>query len=341
MKNNNKVTLKSLQKELEQLKSSKPKAINKPAPQAVETHKSSVAHDIKNSYIQNLHMKSSMLYLWIITAIIGYGSKLPYIGRIIGFLSVVYGRTTIWKILVKVRRFFVLLNAAIGVYIVFKTTGFSFDNILAGLAGIGHNYLEILTNFTKKLFFWFVELFDHKIIPNVPNPGTGASGGQIDKVSKDWFDGWKSKGESVSNRPILDRMLDKSNSLRESYINININPTPWYKDLTTWIWIGGAIGLLSVGFLGYKLIYDPSYFIDFGSKGKGVDLSIAGLSGNSGPSVVISPSTDGSITPTQLSGTKSLFKSLTSYINKLNPINCRVFPSIWRQSASARIIQFH
>ena len=71
-------------------------------------------------------------------------------------------------------------------------------------------------------------------------------------------------------------MLDKSNSLRESYINININPTPWYKDLTTWIWISGAIGLLSVGYLGYKLIYDPSYFIDFGGKGKGVDPSITG-----------------------------------------------------------------
>jgi hypothetical protein len=206
---------------------------------------------------------------------------------------------------------------------VIKTTGFSFDNILAGLAGIGHNYLEIITNFTKKLFFWFVELFDHKIIPNVPNPGTGGSGGQIDKVSKDWFDGWKSKGESVSNRPILDRMLDKSNSLRESYINININPTPWYKDLSTWMWIGGAIGLLSVGYLGYKLIYDPSYFIDFGGKGKGVDPSITGLSGNAGPSVVISPSTDGSITPT--GGSKSLTKSLISLVsnvkNKINPLN--------------------
>jgi hypothetical protein len=42
-----------------------------------------------NSYIQNLHMKSSMLYLWLITAVIGYGSKLPYIGRIIALMSVV------------------------------------------------------------------------------------------------------------------------------------------------------------------------------------------------------------------------------------------------------------
>ena len=233
-------------------------------------------------------------------------------------LLVVWGRTTIWKILIKLRRFFVALNALIGVYIVFKTTGFTFDNVLAGIAGMGHTYLEILTNFTTKLFHWLFELFDHKIVPNIPNPGSGSSGGVADKVSKDWFDGWNSKGESINNRPILDRMLDKSNSLRESYITVNLDVTPWYRDLSTWIWIGGAIGLLSVGFLGYKLIYDPSYFIDFGGKGKGVDPSIVS---NSGPSVVISPSTEGSITPTPISGTKSIISYISSGISKLNPIN--------------------
>lgn len=83
----NKVTLKGLQKELENLKNSKSR-IKKPIPQAVESHKSSVAHDIKNSYIQNLHMKSSMLYLWLITAALD-AQKLPYIGRIIAMMSVV------------------------------------------------------------------------------------------------------------------------------------------------------------------------------------------------------------------------------------------------------------
>lgn len=73
----NKITLKSLQKELEQLKSVKAikgvtkvssaptKASTPKAP--IETHKSSVAHDIKNSYIQNLHMKSSMFVLWLLS----------------------------------------------------------------------------------------------------------------------------------------------------------------------------------------------------------------------------------------------------------------------------------
>ena len=70
MKNNNKLTLKALKTELEMLKAKK--TTNSPIKPGVETHKSSVAHDIKNSYIQNLHMKSSMLYLWLITAALGY-----------------------------------------------------------------------------------------------------------------------------------------------------------------------------------------------------------------------------------------------------------------------------
>jgi hypothetical protein len=54
---------------------------------------------------------------------------------------------------------------------VFKSVGFSMDNILAGFSGMGHQYLEIFTNFTKRLFNWFVELFDHKVVPNVPKDG--------------------------------------------------------------------------------------------------------------------------------------------------------------------------
>ena len=78
MKNNNKLTLKALKTELEMLKAKK--TTNSPIKPGVETHKSSVAHDIKNSYIQNLHMKSSMLYLWLITAALGYsrGDKVKH-----------------------------------------------------------------------------------------------------------------------------------------------------------------------------------------------------------------------------------------------------------------------
>jgi hypothetical protein len=145
----NKLTLKQLKQELEQLKVSK---INKSSTPTPETHKSTVAHDIKNSYIQNLHMKSSMFLLYILTGVLSYAHKIPFIGRIITIASLYYGRTTIWKILLKLRKLFVLFNAIIGVYIVFKTTGFGYDTFLANFVGIGNTYLEIFVNFTKRLF---------------------------------------------------------------------------------------------------------------------------------------------------------------------------------------------
>jgi hypothetical protein len=114
-------------------------------------------------------MRSSMFMLWVITTVLAYAHKIPFIGRIITLLSIWYGRTTIWKILVRIRKIFIAFNALIGVYMVYKSVGFGPDNVLAGFVGMGHTYLEIFMNFTKRLFNWIFELFDYKVIPNVPN----------------------------------------------------------------------------------------------------------------------------------------------------------------------------
>ena len=113
--------------------------------------------------------ENSMLVLYIISGLIAYAHKIPLIGRLITLASLYYGKTTIWKILVKIRKAFIIFNAALGVYMVFHTVGFSTDNILAGITAMGHEYLQLLFNFTHRIFNWFVEIFDHKIVPNVPN----------------------------------------------------------------------------------------------------------------------------------------------------------------------------
>jgi len=260
MKNNK--TLAKLQAEIDLIKSSKGKTKAKTKVQPItETHRSSVAHDIKNSYIQNLHMKSSMFMLWLGTAVLSYAHKIPYIKHIITALSVMYGRTTIWKVLVKLRKIFIMFNAVIGVYMVFKTTGFSYDNILAGFAGMGHSYLEIFTNFTKRLFHWFVELFDHKIVPNIPGDKPLGSNKNI----------WLPKGiESNSFYP----KPNVETSLRDSYkslFNISVEPAPtrWYRELSSWLWVGGVVvgGAVVVGtvYVIYKFIQDPSFILFLGN----------------------------------------------------------------------------
>lgn len=70
--------------------------------------------------------ENSLLILYIISGILGYAHKIPFIGRLIAFASLYYGSgraTTWWQILVKIRKLFIIFNALIGIYIVYKTTG--------------------------------------------------------------------------------------------------------------------------------------------------------------------------------------------------------------------------
>lgn len=270
-------------------------------------------------------MKSSMFMLWIVTAVLSYAHKIPYIRRIIGFLSIVYGRTTIWKVLVKLRKAFIMFNALIGVYMVFNTVGFSYDNILAGFAGMGHSYLEIFTNFTKRLFNWTVELFDHKVVPNVP--GDSSSGGSITRKLFNTGPIDKSVYNPFSNTPPLE------NSLRKQYnslLNLNVDPTPtsWYNYNNLW-WLGGLIikGVAIAGFVyfGYKFIVDPLIVehlkID---KGKGVEGVVPVVASTPGPSTTVTPATpEGSISSSEGSTAFHVFgstlKSVGKSLKKLNP----------------------
>jgi hypothetical protein len=141
----NRLTLKALQAELEQIKNSKSKSS--------KSHESnSIGHDIKDSFIQRLYMKSGAFSLFLITGLLGYANKIPIIKKLIFLSSFWFGKTTIWKVISKLRKIFVIFNAIIGVYVIFKSVGFSSDNVLVGFTAVGHTYLEMLVKFTKGLF---------------------------------------------------------------------------------------------------------------------------------------------------------------------------------------------
>jgi len=197
-------------------------------------------------------MRSSMFYLWIISGILGYAHKIPFFGKLITLLSLWYGRTTWWKILLRVRKAFIAFNAVIGMYMVYKSIGFGMDNVLVGISAMGHTYFEIFINFNKKLFNWIFELFDHKIVPNVPNNPPSSPRWPL-SIPK-------------PNEGIVDNILNTPKSLREIYakdglFNININTTPWYKDLSTWLWIGTivgtTVGIVGVSYISYIYLADP------------------------------------------------------------------------------------
>jgi hypothetical protein len=232
--------------------------------------KQEIAPDTKSRRIINIFKQSSMLHLWLITGILGYARKLPFLSKFISLLSLWYGKTTIWKILGKARKLFVILNALIGVYAVFKTVGFSFDNILIGFMAMGHTYFEVLGNLTNKLFNWFLNLFDHKIVPNVPNTKPGnPSKSVIDYITSPVE---KIKGPVPKDawNPILNGELPKI-SLRDIYMkgSPSIDITPWYRDTGTWMYIIGIGCSLGLFYLSYKIYSNPSWiygiFTDSGS----------------------------------------------------------------------------
>lgn len=279
---NNKLTLKALKEELENLKKSKtslkvtPSSIKRTTDTQNSNNSEVAGHDIKGSYINRIYMKGSMFWLYIITGVLSYAHKLPYIKKLISLLALWYGRTTWWKILIKVRKMFIIFNAMIGLMIVIKTTGFSTDNIYAGITGIGYTYVELLFNFTKRLFHWFVELFDHKIVPNVPSTPSSPSNSIIT-----WPVNTPGFSENIEGKRLLaekwmsERKKISLQDFLQSPFNVNIStPTPWYKEWSTYFWI---IGIVSVAFIGYKFIIDP-LFIDSlpsypsGPKGKGIDI---------------------------------------------------------------------
>jgi hypothetical protein len=261
-----------------------------------------------------------MLMLWIVTGVLSYAQKLPYIKQIIAALSIIYGRTTIWKVLVKLRKAFIMFNAIIGVYMVYKSVGFNYENVLAGFMGMGHSYLEIFANFTKRLFHWFVELFDHKLVPNVPGESSG--GNSITQKL------WTPRGlESNSYYPAP----KVETSLRKSYnslLNLNVESSPsWYKDLTNWWWLGGILvkgaAIVGVVYFGYKFIVDPLFIKELGTN----NPTASGAT--TVTTTITGPSPEGSITPTAdistgagvlaLNVTKSIIKGMGNGFKKLNP----------------------
>jgi len=323
----NKITLKSLKQELDTLKTNKNSKV-KTSP--VNTHSqpkqsNSIGHDIKDSFIQRLYMKSGALSLFLITGILGYASKLPILKKLIAIASLWYGKTTIWKILSKIRKLFVLFNALIGVYVVFKSVGFSTDNILVGFNALGHQYLEILTNFTRKLFDWFFNLFDHKIIPNVPGEGPSKP-----KFKTPFWN------PQYNNQPWGQKVYDLYDSGKfhpGGVFNINItSPTPWYRDWSTWLWVGGGICTIGFIYLGYKMYTEPSIIFDLfksaDTKGKGP--------GPAGPPSPIISTPDITIEDARLiSSDSKIANAYSSTVYYLNPMN--YIPSVAENKAKFEV----
>jgi hypothetical protein len=252
---------------------------------------------------------SSMFYLYIFSWILTLANKLPFINKIVSVLSLWYGRTTIWKILVKIRKMFIIFNAIIGLVMVYKTTGYNHETFLALFTSMGHSYLEIFINMNKRIFNWFYNLFDNSI-PNVYNGPTPP------KVPSYMWHPRGVEGYWHQKLPDLSK-IPNDWSLNPFDFKVNNESTPWYRDTSSWLFYG-SVFLVSACLLGAGLICYKSIF------------------GSVTPDININPGTPSSGTATPAIGTStselvdniaSTSNSIISPFKYLNPGYCFNTPS--------------
>jgi len=274
--------MKSLQKQLDDLKSNN--IIKKD-----EINKTNNMVDNKVNKKPLLSM-SPLAILYLFTAFFSLLNKVPGVNRMISVLNVIYGRTTLWKLLVLTRKLIITLNAVIGVFFVYKFSGIGPDTILSNFAGMGYAYLDILSNMTSRLFNWFFNLFVYKIVPNVPN-------------NKNWFNHGPINGPGWFTKPMVENnVMDVLNSKEVTSPVVNDEPKslPIPSIWSNWLWIlGSALGIVTLTYFSY-LCY--SYFY--------------GVHGSS-----ITPASDASTVQPEIALSDRIHNILLSVKRKLNPIN--------------------
>ena len=159
-------------------------------------------------------------------------------------------------------------NAIIGIWLMFKVTGWDQGSFLMSAAAIGHSYMEFFVTFIYKAFNWIYNIFDNKIVPNI---GSGQNPYSV-------FNGW-------NIRPMKDNnylsMAENARSWYQSPTDLkgslsNTNSwSDWFPSWKTWIYV--AFGLITIATLysGYVYInncFDPlTATTNIDPKGKGIE----------------------------------------------------------------------
>lgn len=194
-------------------------------------------------------MQSSLGLMYLISIALYIIKNIPFVGKIVSGLSLYYGRAKVTKILGYLRKLFVLFNALIGVLTVYKLTGALDGSVVAGITGLGNTYIEIFTNFSKKVFDWFFDLFDQKIVPKTSDDSTSGS----------FFSSGNSTSSNVTSRgSIHGAPPGYWESLKKGYLT-RIDETEsisWYKDFTSIAYVIGGVVIaatvIGLGFMCYS-----------------------------------------------------------------------------------------
>lgn len=265
--------------------------------------------DVKSTVTVN-PLKSSLIVLYLLSLVSFVSHKIPFLSKFIPILKKMAGKTPFWTLLILSRKVFVLFNALLAMYFVSKLAGWDQGSFLGAFVGMGTVYVEIFTNFIKTSFNWFLELFDMKIVPQVPKdkpnfPFSPSSGY-----------GWFTKPAVENN--YLD-IAEKAKSWYSSPTNIDGNSIPWYRDWswTSLLYVAGGIILV----IGGLMIYNHIDIMNNGSPVKDATPQAPPAPQAPGvPQVNIEPATPPQEPSTGMSGLVSTVLGIPRYLNPMKLI---------------------
>ena len=261
MKNTNKkITNKELQSQIDALKASLladsslsrklPKATTAVLPKATAAQRKqktktsdqdNQAIDIKSTVTIN-PLRSSLMILYLFSWIGFLSNKLPFLSKFAPILKRLIGKTPFWTALIFMRKGFVLINVLIAMYFIAKLAGWDQGSFLGAFVGMGTVYVDIFTNFIKTSFSWILELFDMKIVPQVPKDKPNFPFSPSN--SPGWF-----------TKPVVDNnYLDIAEKAKSWYTSPIAVDTPWYRDWswTSLFYVLGGIVIIGGGFMAYS-----------------------------------------------------------------------------------------
>lgn len=244
MKTNKKLTLKSIQDQLDLYKTK----IN--------------SKIIKQPNLRTNFLKSSFLVFYLLSWVGFIFSKLPFLSKFSKPIKFILGKTVFWTFLVYCRKAFIVMNAIIGIWLMFKITGWNQGSFFMSAAAIGGSYMEFFVSFVYKAYNWLFNLLDNKVVPNIPNNWSGSQ-----------FNGWNTE-PMKSNK-----YLEIANNAKSWYQPMHpASVSSWSDWLPSWstlFYLG--IGLLTIGALYSGYIYFSDFIhTAFGNidKGKGPEINV-------------------------------------------------------------------
>lgn len=189
-------------------------------------------------------LKSSLGILYVLSCIGFIINKIPFLAKYSQSIKLFMGKASLWTILVILRKVFITMNALIGLWLMFKITGWNQGSFLSAAAAMGTGYMEFFVTFVKKAFDWLYNLLDNKVVPNAPSAPTNNPWSQ--------YNGWNT-GPMKDNNYLS--MAENARSWYKSPVG-STTSDPWYYSWKTWLFIAGSIVTIAALYSGYVYIND-------------------------------------------------------------------------------------